>query len=159
MPAKPSGKIEKKFEQALSLHKQGHTAEARKLYRSILKFRPDHPEALHFLGFLTHQSGDSEEAARLIRKSIGLQPDYADAIKNLGNVLLEMEQDTNSTRGEFVVVVAGAEESDDENLEKGRLIMDVLLSELSVSKAAGLAAKISGARKNMLYEYGVDKKG
>ena len=60
----------------------------------------------------------------------------------LDEVLLEMEQDTNSTRGEFVVVVAGAEESDDENLEKGRLIMDVLLSELSVSKAAGLAAKI-----------------
>lgn len=77
----------------------------------------------------------------------------------LDEVLLEMEQDKNSTRGEFVVVVAGAEESDDENLEKGRLIMDVLLSELSVSKAAGLAAKISGARKNMLYEYGVDKKG
>ena len=92
MRAKSAGKVEKKFEQALSLHKQGNNAEARKLYRSILKSRPDHPQALHFLGFLSHQSGDSEEAARLMRKSIELQPDYADALKNLGNVLLEMEQ-------------------------------------------------------------------
>ena len=73
----------------------------------------------------------------------------------LAEVLLEMEQDVNSTRGEFVIVIAGAEGNPDESVEKGRLIMDILLTELSVSQAASLAARISGARKKALYEYGL----
>jgi 16S rRNA (cytidine1402-2'-O)-methyltransferase len=77
----------------------------------------------------------------------------------LAEVILEMEQDSNSSRGEFVVVMAGAEISPDGSLEKGRSIMDVLLKELSVSQAASLAARLSGARKKMLYEYGIQKKG
>ena len=77
----------------------------------------------------------------------------------LAEVILEMEQDSNSSRGEFVVVMAGAEISPDESLEKGRSIMDVLLKELSVSQAASLAARLSGARKKVLYEYGIQKKG
>ncbi|MGB5224645.1 MAG: 16S rRNA (cytidine(1402)-2'-O)-methyltransferase [Arenicellales bacterium] len=76
----------------------------------------------------------------------------------LTEVLQEMEQDINSTRGEFVVVIAGAEENPDESVENGRLIMDVLLTELSVSQAASLAARISGARKKVLYEYGLGMK-
>jgi len=76
----------------------------------------------------------------------------------LAEVLLEMEQDINSSRGEFVIVIAGAEHSPDENVEKGRLIMDILLSELSVSQAASLAARISGVRKKALYEYGLSAK-
>lgn len=76
----------------------------------------------------------------------------------LAEVLQEMEQDINSTRGEFVVVIAGAEENPDESLENGRLIMDVLLTELSVSQAASLAARLSGARKKVLYEYGLAMK-
>ena len=73
----------------------------------------------------------------------------------LAEVLQEMALDINSTRGEFVVVIAGAEENPDESVENGRLIMDVLLTELSVSQAASLAARISGARKKALYEYGL----
>ena len=75
----------------------------------------------------------------------------------LAEVLLEMEQDMNSRRGEFVIVIAGAEDSPDESVERGRLIMDVLLTELSVSQAASLAARISGSRKKTLYEYGLSK--
>ena len=77
---------------------------------------------------------------------------------SLAEVLLEMDQDINSARGEFVVVIAGAESSPDEIIEKGRLIMDILLTELSVSQAASLAARISGARKKFLYEYGLTMK-
>ena len=77
----------------------------------------------------------------------------------LAEVLLKMGQNDNSTRGEFVVVIAGAEQSTDEEIEKGRSIMDILLTELSVSQAASLAARISGARKKVLYEYGLEKTG
>ena len=66
-----------------------------------------------------------------------------------------MEQDENSTRGEFVIVIAGAEGGPDESLEQGRSIMDILLTELPVSQAASLAARISGSRKKLLYEYGL----
>ncbi len=92
MSLKSRGAIEAKFSNALDLHRQGQATKARKLYQSILRARPDHPGALHFLGFLAHQSGDSKTAIRLMRKAIQIQPDYSDAIKNLGNVMLETEQ-------------------------------------------------------------------
>ncbi|HEC26378.1 MAG TPA: 16S rRNA (cytidine(1402)-2'-O)-methyltransferase [Gammaproteobacteria bacterium] len=77
----------------------------------------------------------------------------------LAEVLLAMQQDENSGRGEFVIVVAGAEENPDKSIEAGQSMMDVLLTELSVSQAASLAARMSGARKKVLYEYGLGKKG
>ena len=92
MSAKSTRTIEAKFSKALNLHRQGKTVEARKLYLTVLKARPDHPGALHFLGFLAHQSGDSESAIRLMRTAISHQPDYADALKNLGNVFVETER-------------------------------------------------------------------
>lgn len=76
----------------------------------------------------------------------------------LADILLEMDEDENSARGEFVVVVAGADEKMEESVQAGRSMMDVLLSELSVSQSASLAAKMSGARKKVLYEYGVKSK-
>ncbi len=77
----------------------------------------------------------------------------------LAEVLLAMQRDENSGRGEFVIVVAGAEENPDKSIEAGQSMMDVLLTELSVSQAASLAARMSGARKKVLYEYGLGKKG
>ncbi len=77
----------------------------------------------------------------------------------LSEVILQMEQDIHSARGEFVIVIAGAETVSEDKVEKGRAIMDVLLSELSISQSATLAARLSGARKKVLYEYGLSKKG
>jgi|TARA_B110000967_G_C18767172_1_gene501039 16S rRNA (cytidine1402-2'-O)-methyltransferase len=62
--------------------------------------------------------------------------------------------DANQTKGEFVVIVAGC----DEQLEEARRheqamdIVRLLKSEVSMKKAVSLASKISGARKNLLYE-------
>ena len=62
--------------------------------------------------------------------------------------------DANQTKGEFVVIVAGS----DERLEEARRheqamdIVRLLKSEVSMKKAVSLASKISGARKNLLYE-------
>ena len=77
----------------------------------------------------------------------------------LEDVLQLMGQDSNASRGEFVIVVAGAEDRAEESLKVGRHIMDVLLTELPVSQSAGLAARISGARKKSLYDYGLEIKG
>jgi len=77
---------------------------------------------------------------------------------SLVEVIMAMQQDENSARGEFVVVITGAEELADKILEEGRSMMDILLTELSVSQAASLAARMSGARKKALYDYGLNKK-
>ena len=41
-------------------------------------------------------------------------------------------------------------------LSEGRRVMDILMQELPMSQAAALAARISGARKKLLYEYGLE---
>jgi 16S rRNA (cytidine1402-2'-O)-methyltransferase len=60
--------------------------------------------------------------------------------------------DTNRQRGEFVLLVEGAPVSSaDESLEAQR-ILTILLEECSVSQAAALTARITGQKKNALYE-------
>lgn len=67
-----------------------------------------------------------------------------------GEVLSWLGQDENRRRGEFVLVVAGAPASEHDDAEPRR-VLELLLSELPASKAARLAAEITGARKNDLY--------
>jgi len=62
--------------------------------------------------------------------------------------------DANQQKGEFVVIVAGCDERLEE-AQKHKQAMDIvrlLKSEVSMKKAVSLASKISGARKNLLYE-------
>lgn len=80
--------VDKEVSQAVALHRAGQRAQAGKIYRKVLKSHPDHPDALHFSGFLAHQQGNDKAALALIRRAIKVKPDYADAIKNLGNILL-----------------------------------------------------------------------
>jgi 16S rRNA (cytidine1402-2'-O)-methyltransferase len=64
-----------------------------------------------------------------------------------------IEYDTNRGRGEFVVVVEGAQETPSGYLQpKNRQILSVLLSELPIKLAARVAAKLTGEKKNALYE-------
>lgn len=62
-----------------------------------------------------------------------------------------VESDSNQQKGEMVLVVAGASESNnDEN--KFDDLLKRLLQDLSVKKAAQLASDITGAKKNALYD-------
>ena len=61
--------------------------------------------------------------------------------------------DSNQTRGEMVVVVAGANLADHDNAEDAHdELLTRLLADLSVKKAAQLAADLTGAKKNALYQ-------
>jgi hypothetical protein len=42
------------MQKALSLHEQGHLAQAQALYLEILKGQPGQADALHLLGVLSH---------------------------------------------------------------------------------------------------------
>ena len=63
-----------------------------------------------------------------------------------------LASDLNHQRGEFVVLVDAAPSSDNEGLDEATRVLDILLEACSVSQAAALAARITGVKKNQLYE-------
>ena len=70
-----------------------------------------------------------------------------------------VKADPHREKGEFVVLVAGAQaEGDAEDVEAER-ILQILLAECSVKQAANLAAQITGRKKNALYERALQIKG
>ncbi len=72
----------------------------------------------------------------------------------LQNLLEWIQADSNQQRGEFVVLVHGApapEQGDQIDPEAER-ILHILAKEMPPKKAAGLAAEITGEKKNRLYQ-------
>ena len=64
-----------------------------------------------------------------------------------------LEADPNRQRGEFVLIVTGAKAQVQEGLApEAERVLRLLLAELPLKQAAALAAAITGARKNELYE-------
>ena len=60
--------------------------------------------------------------------------------------------DTNQQRGEFVLLISGAEVVESAAIsDEAQRILQLLLAELPLKQAAKLAADISGAKKNDLY--------
>ena len=60
--------------------------------------------------------------------------------------------DDNHRRGEFVLVVSPPAEAAAQTDGEGRRVLEILLAELPLKQAAHLAAKITGGRKNELYD-------
>ena len=70
----------------------------------------------------------------------------------LAQALDWLKADSNRQRGEFVLMISGAPKGDDANLE-GERVLKLLLDEgLPTKQASKLAASITGAPKNWLYE-------
>lgn len=69
-----------------------------------------------------------------------------------------LAEDENHRRGEFVLVVSApvAEKIDDAG--EARRILEVLLDELPVKQAAQLTARLTGGRKNALYDLALELK-
>jgi len=65
-----------------------------------------------------------------------------------------VEADSNQQRGECVVLVAGwqAPEDDAAVSSEAMRVLDLLLKEMPLKRAAALAAEITGVRKNLLYQ-------
>lgn len=74
-------------------------------------------------------------------------------LDRLGGLEDWIKEDDNRQRGEFVLIVRGAPVREMEAIEPETLrILEILLEDLSVKQAAQLAARISGVKKNLLYE-------
>lgn len=77
----------------------------------------------------------------------------------LADLLTYYQQKQTEVRGEVVVLVAGIDEEASESKEViPENVLDILLEELPVKQAAALASKITGERKNVLYEMALAKK-
>jgi len=73
----------------------------------------------------------------------------------LADLAARVVADPNQQRGEFVVLVAGADEdATAARLAEGRRVFDLLREELPPGRAAKLAAAISGASRKQLYNAG-----
>jgi len=71
------------LQNAVTLHRVGHLAEAARLYQQVLDDEPENPDALHLLGVLTSQQGDHALAIELIEQAIALRPQTASFHVNL----------------------------------------------------------------------------
>ncbi|QEY61431.1 16S rRNA (cytidine(1402)-2'-O)-methyltransferase [Metapseudomonas lalkuanensis] len=69
--------------------------------------------------------------------------------------------DSNQQRGECVVLVGGwqAPEGEGALSAEALRVLDLLLVEMPVKRAAALAAEITGVRKNLLYQAALERQG
>lgn len=70
-----------------------------------------------------------------------------------------LNEDPNHRRGEFVVIVAGAEASASDVPEESRRVLKILLAVLPLRQAVGLAAEIAGGGRKDLYALALKLKG
>jgi 16S rRNA (cytidine1402-2'-O)-methyltransferase len=79
----------------------------------------------------------------------------------LGELSKWVASDANQQRGECVLLVAGwqAPEGDSAVSAEALRVLDLLLEDLPVKRAAAVAAEITGARKNVLYQIALERKG
>jgi 16S rRNA (cytidine1402-2'-O)-methyltransferase len=79
----------------------------------------------------------------------------------LGELSDWVAADANQQRGECVLLVAGwqAPEGESAVTAEALRVLDLLLEDLPVKRAAAVAAEITGARKNVLYQIALERKG
>ena len=83
-------KLVKKLDRAKQHFNAGRFLQAKRIYQQIRKSIPNHPVALHMLGFIAHKMGEYDIVVDLISQAVAIAPDYIDAHNNLGNALGEL---------------------------------------------------------------------
>ena len=69
-----------------------------------------------------------------------------------------LEQSENHRRGEFVLLVEGCVDAGSQDESDPQRVLEILLQELPLKQAVGLAAEITGTKKNALYEKALNLK-
>ena len=77
----------------------------------------------------------------------------------IGEAVEWLKSDADRQRGEFVVIVTGYKGQTTGIDLKAQETLQILLKELPLSQAAGIAAQITGYKKNELYELALRFKG
>jgi 16S rRNA (cytidine1402-2'-O)-methyltransferase len=69
-----------------------------------------------------------------------------------------LQQSENHRRGEFVLLVEGCADPGSQDESDPQRVLEILLQELPLKQAVGLAAEITGTKKNALYEKALNLK-
>ena len=76
----------------------------------------------------------------------------------LGELVDWIRSDSNQQRGECVLLISGYESPEKDSLTPEAVrILNILLAEMPLKRAAALAAEITGERKNMLYQFALEQ--
>jgi len=78
--------------EAMMRHQQGDFAEARRLYKLVLREDPKNFDALRLLGVVEAQRGHHDKALRLIRDALRINPGSAEAQFSRGTVLVHLRR-------------------------------------------------------------------
>lgn len=81
-----------------------------------------------------------------------------EAIKrgSIDDILAWLEAEPQRLRGEFVILIAGCQTTQEVGVSaEGQRVLSLLLTELPLKKASKLTAQITGDKKNALYEFAV----
>jgi 16S rRNA (cytidine1402-2'-O)-methyltransferase len=78
---------------------------------------------------------------------------------SLGEAASWLDADANRLKGEFVLIVEGATTTRDHQIEEADRVLRILLGELPLKQAVQLAAEITRAKRNALYDRALDLKG
>jgi len=76
----------------------------------------------------------------------------------LGAASAWLGEDANRLKGEFVLIVEGATAARDASAEESERVLQILLTELPLKQAVQLAAEITGAKRNALYQRALELK-
>lgn len=124
--------------------------------RTLIFYESPH-RILESLGEMTEIFGPGREAvlARELTKQF-------ETVRN--GTLTELSEwvsrDPHQQLGEFVVLIHGVPRAEREAMDvEAERVLRILIEELPVSQAATLTAKITGLKKNKLYEYALSLKG
>ncbi|MGB6538336.1 MAG: tetratricopeptide repeat protein, partial [Xanthobacteraceae bacterium] len=75
---------------AAAPQRRGLFADAEKIYRDILKLKPEHFDASHLLAVLCYQQGRDAEALPLFEAARAISPDSAELLSNFGLLLARL---------------------------------------------------------------------
>lgn len=125
--------------------------ELRQESRTMVFFEAPH-RVLECLDDLTEAFGGSREGVVARELTKRFETIWKAPLETLRK---RLGSDVQYRRGEFVLVVAGAPPQDGPERGATSELLEALLEELPVKQAASLAARLTGERKNLLYEQAV----
>ena len=83
---------------AFTLHQSGQLDAAERLYQTILKRVPSHPDAWHLMALIARARGEPERAVDCAERAITAKPQFAEAKNTLGVALRALGRVTSALR-------------------------------------------------------------
>ena len=83
MPSKLRPELLRDLRAGLTHHQANRLDQAEALYRKVLKYEPEQPDALNLLGVLTQERGQPARAVQLISQALRAKPRFPEALANL----------------------------------------------------------------------------